>query len=224
MQALYQFLLPVHIIAGAISLIVFWIPIFTKKGGKAHIRVGKLYVFTMWVVVLTAAFLCIINAMTGRPQSAAFLGFLTILSSYPLWYGIVILKHKKHIPDHILHIRKALNVLLLLGGIGLISWGATLGFKDGSTLFLIFGILGLLSFPNVIRSSENTRAHSNWLLEHINGMVITGIAAYTAFFAFGGREIMGELFSGSLMAIPWSAPTVLGIIAMRFMRAKYVPK
>jgi len=48
---------------------------------------------------------------------------------------------------------------------------------------------------------------------HLNGMIGSGIGAYTAFFAFGGRSLLGELLPGQWQVIPWVLPTVIGVIA-----------
>ena len=47
-----------------------------------------------------------------------------------------------------------------------------------------------------------------WLLEHIKGIVGTGISVYTAFFAFGAVRIMPEL---ALTPALWSVPLVTGL-------------
>lgn len=43
-----------HIIAGFTALLVFWIPVVTKKGGKAHVRSGWVYVWAMGAVAISA--------------------------------------------------------------------------------------------------------------------------------------------------------------------------
>ena len=47
-----------------------------------------------------------------------------------------------------------------------------------------------------------------WLLEHIKGIVGTGISVYTAFFAFGAVRIMPEL---ALTPALWSVPLITGL-------------
>src|SRR6266478_2601944 len=54
MASLFQSLRWVHISAGSIALILFWIPAIARKGGKTHIRAGWTYVVCMSVVVVTA--------------------------------------------------------------------------------------------------------------------------------------------------------------------------
>jgi hypothetical protein len=54
MASLFQSLRWVHIAAGSIALILFWIPAIARKGGRTHIRAGWIYVVCMSIVVVTA--------------------------------------------------------------------------------------------------------------------------------------------------------------------------
>lgn len=42
-----------HIAAGSLGLILFWGPVFARKGGRAHISMGSVYLGVMAVVVFT---------------------------------------------------------------------------------------------------------------------------------------------------------------------------
>ena len=90
MEVLSKSLLAIHIFCGFCSIVLFWIPIFVKKGGNIHVKIGKAYVFLMWIVVLTAAILSIKNIIIGAYIMAAFLGFLSLITANPLWYGIAV--------------------------------------------------------------------------------------------------------------------------------------
>jgi len=58
MAFMKETLVILHIVAGAAALLLFWIPAFTKKGGRAHIAVGRYYVTAMYVVCATAVLAC----------------------------------------------------------------------------------------------------------------------------------------------------------------------
>jgi len=222
MDAIFKPLLILHVIAGSLSLITFWIPMFVKKGSDIHIKVGKLYSYLMWTVVISAAILSLIRVSQGHYMIAAFLGFLALLTAIPLWYAIIIIKYKKgEIPDSVLSIRKVLNTVLVISAIGLIIWAILLRLEDMAVLLLIFGIIGLTAIPDVLRSHAKTKAETNWIAEHIEGMVGTGIAAYTAFFAFGGKSMLGWLFTDQLMVIPWVLPTVIGVFIIKRMKRQW---
>jgi len=216
MELLDKIILTVHITAGTLSLILFWIPMFTKKGSKTHVLLGKWYSILMWTVLITSLMLSIINAIQGYFVLAGFLSYLALLTGQPLWYGIVIVKHKKTVPLHLIRIKKALSIALFVFGLALIGWSAFLSFKGLAILLLIFGLLGVITTASgLTQSIHKVATEPNWLFEHVKGMVISGIAAYTAFFAFGGSQFLCSYLPGPLSAIPWVLPTVIGVVLIK---------
>jgi hypothetical protein len=75
MASLFQSLRWVHIAAGSIALILFWIPAIAPKGGRTHIRAGWFYVVCMSVVVVTAFHSCCRSADRAAAFAGRALGF-----------------------------------------------------------------------------------------------------------------------------------------------------
>lgn len=223
METAYKFLLGGHVFFGSISLVVFWLPaIFTKKGGEWHNRIGKIYVKLMTVVVVSAALLCIRNIIVGNVNSAIFLGFLTMITAHPIWHGTAILKYKKEQPKSFYNMHMIFRAAIIIAAVSLIAYGLYLYFKgEVHPLFFIFGILGASDTPSFIRDLKNPPTKANWLTEHLSGMIISGIAAYTAFFAFGGRAMMGHILTGYWQILPWVLPSIIGIFAIAYQKRKY---
>jgi len=128
MDAFIKTLLLVHVSAGFTSLGLFFIPMFARKGSKLHNTVGRLYTYGMWVVVVTAALLCGIRFAQGQQVIALFLGFLALLTSRPLYFGVAILKNKQEMSSRMVFIDillcGALTVfspVLLAFGFGLVG-------------------------------------------------------------------------------------------------------
>ena len=217
MEMLSKLLLGFHVICGSLSIIVFWAPVFTKKGGRIHVLVGKAYVYLMWGVVLSAFILSIENLVQQHYIAASFLGFLTIITSGPLWYGIAILNNKKTLSSFYQRTLLAYHATTVILGVALLVFGIYLKGRDFGILMIIFGILGISGMGDLIKALKNNNTPANWLKEHYTGMIITGIAAYTAFAAFGGRAFLGNIFTGYWMIVPWVAPTVIGIIIIKYM-------
>jgi len=220
MELLAKILLGVHVAAGFSSIVLFWLPMFSKKGGTLHIKSGKLYVFAMWIVVITAALLSIKNVIIGNYVQAVFLGFLSLITSGPLWYAIAVLDQKKgRTPAY----KKKLfifNVTVLTSAIAMIIYGLMID-NNTKILMFIFGALGLTTTGDVIGHFRNKPSRLTWIQEHLIGMITTGIAAYTAFFVFGGRAFFEGLFPGYWAIVPWVAPGVLGGIANVIYKRKY---
>lgn len=221
MYLFFKILLYTHIPAGFIGLVLFWVPVFAKKGAKIHVKFGKAYVFTMWTVVVTALIMCMIRVYEGEHVFAAFLGFISLLTAQSLWYAISILKHKKDVPIRMLRLKKLLSFILFISGAGLLVWGISLGMEGPAILLVIFGVIGLTAVKDAFGNIQKAKENSNWLREHISGMIATGIASHTAFFAFGGATFFQSIFTGPLIAIPWITPTIVGTIIIIITIRKY---
>ena len=221
MESISKGLLSIHVIAGFGSLILFWLPMFTRKGGTWHRRIGKAYVWLMWVVVSTAAFLSIENLINGQYQMAAFLGFLSVITANPLWFGISVLKNKEELS---LSYRKAhlgFNIVIFLLGAALLSYGIALKGRGASILMLIFGFLGVSNIGSILKAIKTPRTQTNWFDDHLTELITTGIAAYTAFLVFGARQFLEGMITGYWSIIPWVLPTFLGVLGIRFARRYY---
>jgi hypothetical protein len=195
-----------------------------KKGGDMHIKVGKFYVRMMWVVVATAIMMSVINVVQGKYLQALFLGYLSVITANPLWYGIAILKHGRHLPDSLMIKRKYFEMLVFILALFNISIFIYYSGKGPTILLLIFGLLGLSSARSAFAPLNKLREKAEPLINHIEGMVTTGIAAYTAFFAFGGSRLLQNLFEGFWMVLFWTMPTVIDTIAIRYYKRKYKRK
>lgn len=211
----------IHIAAGTISLFLFWIPIFTKKGGINHVKLGKIYMWLMWIVVITAVILSIKNLYIGAIEMAAFLGFLTFITASPLWKGIAVLKQKKGLSKTFQRTHLIFESLILVAGALLLGYGIYLQGEGAGILMMIFGILGISNLGSVIKLIKTPPQQMDWFIEHMSDMIISGIAAYTAFFAFGGRTLLGNIFTGYWMIVPWVAPTVIGVFTIEYLKKYY---
>ena len=222
MEVLSKGLLGIHVFAGFCSIVLFWIPMFVKKGSNLHRKFGKAYIYLMWVVVLTAITLSIENFIQGHTEIAIFLGFLSFITANPIWYGVAILKHKKNLPVSLKRNHLIFNLVIMIFGAILIGYGIYL--KQNGVLMIIFGILGLSTGKDVWISYKNTTNESDWLKQHIVGMLTSAIAAYTAFFVFGSMNFIRDFFPGYWAIFPWVAPGVVGGFLMNYYLRNYNKK
>ena len=224
MESIAKALLGIHITAGFTSIIIFWLPIFLKKGSNLHVKIGKLYVLLMWVVVITAALMSIKNIIIGAYTMAAFLGFLAVITANPLWYGIAVLRHKKGLGESYRKKHMMFNATIFITGILLVIYGIYLGGEGAGVLMLIFGILGITTGREVVLMYRNSGEESNWMAEHIRGMMTSGIAAYTAFAVFGGGNFFREYLTGYWSVVPWVMPTIVGLVIIKYYKKSYMKK
>ena len=121
-------------------------------------------------------------------------------------------------------IHRMFNMILVAFGLFLVAYGWFYINSGIKYLMMFFGVLGISGISEVIRSYSMLAANPEWYKRHYTGMISSGIAAYTAFFAFGGRAYLAELLTGSWQLVPWIAPTVIGITATRFLDRYYKKK
>jgi hypothetical protein len=236
MNTIHSLLFVIHIIFGSMALILFWVPIVTKKGGLDHRKFGRHYANTMYAVAASGALMALmvifaplvikhqlVNENTDTQQLVlnlrifwSFLLYLSLLTFVNVRHGILVLKNKKKHSNmrqwpHLFSIG-----LLLVGGLLLFSLGITYS----NSLHIIFGVLGTVL---AIQSGRFCLAKSvpvnRWLVEHIGSSIGSGIGAYTAFISFGGRSMFGYI--GEWQFVFWVAPGVIGAIASARMSRKY---
>lgn len=65
---IHDLILPVHILAAIIALMVGYVALFAAKGGRLHKRTGRIFVYAMVVMSLLGSFLATINP-TGSPTN-----------------------------------------------------------------------------------------------------------------------------------------------------------
>ena len=213
--------LRIHVWVGSLCLILFWIPVLVKKGGNTHRKVGQVYFWGMWVVVISALFLSIINGIEGHYESAIFLGYLTLITGYPLWYGYEILNQPKIWTSRYFQIRKWFSYLLFFASLAMIIGAIIIWNMYLSSLMVFFGLLGIGSIKDARMTKSQAMDVEKRMNMHIQGMVISGIAAHTAFLAFGGRRFLAELLPGMFQVLPWILPTIIGVIFIRKMKRKF---
>lgn len=223
-ETIHKVLLMIHIPVGTLALILFWIPVGVKKGSTIHRKVGRYYYYSMWVVLISAFLMCICNLIMGNYISAAFLGYLSVITSYPLWYSYEILNQDMVWTDRYFIIRKIFSVLIFVSSVAMFLLGAIkFNFQNMGTVMVFFGLLGIPAIRDIRMTKEYATSKETKMKMHIQGTIISGIAAYTAFFAFGGsRFLIGVLqLDVQWMILPWTLPTVLGIAYSRYMKRKF---
>jgi len=224
-EFLHKMFLFVHIPFGFLSLILFWIPIGMKKGSPNHRKVGQYYYKCMWMVLLSAAFLSICNLLLAKYMSAMYLGFLSLITAYPLWYSYEILNQDKEWTKRYFMIRKTFLAVLFSTGVGMILLGTIkYGGMGMGTMMIFFGVLTIPSGREFLFSKTKAMNKETKLKMHIQGTIISGIAAYTAFFAFGGVRIIIEVLqlNHQWIMVPWILPSLLGLTYSWYMKRKYV--
>ncbi len=223
-ELIHKIALCIHIPFGFLSLVLFWIPIVLKKGSPNHRKVGWYYYGAMWMVLITSMILSVCNVALGKYIAALYLGFLSIITAYPLWYSYEILRQDKVWSKKYFLMRRVFLTVLFSTGIGMIFMGAVkFQFQGMGPMMVFFGLLVMPSGRELLWNKAKAMTKETKLKMHIQGTIISGIAAYTAFFAFGGSRVLMDILelSQRWMILPWILPSILGFSYSRYMKRKY---
>ena len=116
--------------------------------------------------------------------------------------------------------------LHLLTIIMLVPWGAYvlwLGIGRSQPLFMVFSLIAIASAIGALRFIFRDEVSKMMLLrEHIGNMLGSAIAIYTAFAAFGGRNLLGLSANGQLVS--WLLPSVVGVGFIVWYNRRYQDK
>ena len=141
MALVFQIVLGVHIAAGVVALLVFWVPLVTKKGGTVHRRVGWVYVAAAGTVAVTGIASCV-RLMTeggpGRFRAGVFLAYVGAVAGASALLGVRALRTKARTEASRSAIDLAPPLLLVGGGVALAAFGVA----HGKILYVLFAVLG----------------------------------------------------------------------------------
>lgn len=213
-----------HILFGAPGLLIFWVPVGGKKGGKVHVKWGRAFTVTM---LLTASCATLISLTTlydpvgthphlmhheqfGDHGSIRLVFgwlmiYLAILTWNLTWHGWLVAQNKNKRDANRTPLNIGLQWLLLAVTVNCVIHGIL----SGQVLMIGISTIGFATFAtNMWFLYKPKVGPKDWLLEHIKALIGTGISVYTAFFAFGAVRILPE---AALTPALWSVPLIVGL-------------
>jgi hypothetical protein len=215
---MFQILLALHVAGGSAALLSMFVPMFTRKGGRTHVRAGWVFVAGMAIVSVTALLLSgwrlLFDARAEARTAALFLFYIAILTAAGVSTGVRVLRAKKRTGAARHWWDLGISSLLLATSIGM----AAFGLATRTPLFVAFSVVGLLSSSGQLRYWLSTPSHRmHWWFEHMSSMLGSCIAAVTAFLVMNADRMGGS--SGSLLI--WLGPTIIGAPAIAIWTAYY---
>lgn len=222
-----------HVLFGGIGLFAFWIPVFAKKGAVNHVRYGRIFVWSAYIVLSAAAVALLARATdlsirgigpSDEPTLFAFivfLGYLTFVTFVIVRHGMAVLKHKREPAV----LRTNLNIALAYGAlaasVGIILYALLIS-PPNKILLLALSPIGFgTGYGNLRYMNSETPLQRAWMYEHLGAMLGAGIAFHTAFAVFGSTRLFDIGLSGWVAVIPWIAPAVIGIPAITIWTRHY---
>lgn len=198
MDMLFKTFLMLHIVAGTTGLLTGTINIIGKKGGKTHLIVGKIFLYSMLTVSASAFVLSILHPNYFLFIVGVFTLYMVSSGTRYLYLKNLSKGQKPATIDW------SLTYFMLFFGVCFVLFGIYhLIIKDTfGVVFIVFGGIGLrmvrTDFRNFRGKSEAANA---WLLVHIQRIIGAYVAALTAFLVVNNKVIPAY--------IAWLLPTVL---------------
>lgn len=202
---LFQSLLIIHILAGFSALLIGAMAIVSRKGSKNHLKSGKLYVISMFVVGISAI------AMT-QLKSNPFLftvGIFTLYLTYVGQRSIFYFRLKEVYPTGWKDIVPAVIALVIsIGMVGQPIYQMIVSQTISVSVMAVFGgILMGFAFRDLRMLVKNPSFQPNdktWLIKHIGMISGAYIATLTAFLVTNVSFSPGWIL--------WLTPTLIGSI------------
>lgn len=214
-----------HILAGSVGLVSFWIPVLARKGSLPHRQWGRVFTTSM-LVTGTAAIgistFTLLDPLATHPhlQNAAWISGifgwmmqgLALLTLNLAWYGHSCLINRNDHRRNLEWRNLGLQVLLLATSINCL-WQSL---RIGEPIMLGMPGIGFATVATNLWFMLKRRPQPNdWLKEHIKALVGAGISVYTAFFAFGAVRTIPTL---ALHPGLWSIPLITGLAIIIYHR------
>ncbi|MEO1029402.1 MAG: hypothetical protein AAFX02_10135 [Pseudomonadota bacterium] len=140
--------------------------------------------------------------------------YLAILTINLTWYGWRCIKNRNNHLANRGPVNVGLQVILLIVSINC----AVQGLLIGQLMMVGMSTIGFATVgTNWWFIRKDHPSPIDWLLEHIKGIVGTGISVYTAFFAFGAVRLLPE---AALSPALWAAPLIVGLAIIFYHREK----
>jgi hypothetical protein len=213
MEHIYPALLWLHVCAGTVALLTYWLAAAMKKGSQRHRRVGRVYLVSMLAICATALPMALTFLLRGRAGTATFLGYLVVLTATSLWLGWRAIR-RKHAQDGFRD-RRYLAVALL--NLACAASVMAVGLNLGQPLLTGFSLVGLLTGTQMLwRRARPLQARNWWLQEHYGAMLACGAATHVAFLGIGINRLLqmaGSAAPPMLQLLAWFLPVLVAVVA-----------
>lgn len=215
----------VHVLFGFVGLTAFWVPIFAKKGAANHVRFGKVYVWSAYIVLAGAAFALALrfsdlaNRGIGPAEQPVlfaflvFLAYLTLTTFVTVRHGMQVLRYKRDPAALRTTLNRWLAYVSVAASVMIVSYAVILQPPNQLLLYALSPIGFGVGFGNLRYMNNAPGSPRVWMYEHLGAMIGGGIAFHTAFAVFGSSQLFNIGLTGWVAVIPWVLPAAIGIPA-----------
>lgn len=220
----YSWFVLLHVAAGTLALVAFWLAAALRKGSPRHRLSGRIYLIAMVAVIASALPLTVQRLLDGHPVTAAFLGYLVVITSTGVWTAWRAIRDKHDAVRYTGPVFVALGLLSVASGLGVLL----LGWRVGAPLLIGFSAVGLLAGGDMLlkrlRRDRLAARPRWWLVEHYTGMLGNGIATHIAFLALGLPRLLPSIDGTALHYTAWFGPLLVATLAKLWLDRRWKPR
>jgi len=223
MASAYEWIKYLHIAIGCLALIGFWTAGLARKGSPLHRRAGQLFLIAMAGILVTGVPMALHKWQSGQPITAAFLGYLLVITATGVWTSWRAVRDKRDVVRYTGPVYVALAALSLLSGAAILA----LGLKVGAPLLSGFSSIGLFIGADLLhkrwRRDRLAQRPRWWLIEHYTAMLGNGIATHIAFLGIGLPRLLPAIDGVALHYAAWFGPLVVAVGAKLWFDRRWKP-
>lgn len=214
----YALFVTLHVSAGVLALITFWLNAAMRKGGATHRLVGRVYLLAMTAVALSGVPLVVQRVIDGHPITAAFLGYLLVLTATATWQLWRAVRDRGSVERYTGPVYRALAFANIASGAAVLL----LGLHAGQPLLIGFSTVGLFAGTDMLR--KRTRLAQQplwWREEHYSAVLAAGVATHIAFLSLGLPRLLPAVNGAALHYAAWFGPLVVALAAKWWLDRHY---
>ena len=215
---LFETIVVLHVLAGTVGLISFWIPIAARKGSARHRKWGLVACRGFMIAGVLAVAMALLS-LYGPEQRLPmienrelfnglfgwmmlYLGMLTVGFAH---YGLAVIEHRNRRAA----LRGSRHQLIFAAVVVLAIKCGVYGLTTSQPLMALVAFVGLIAVA--------TQQHYVWrrevapgshVPEHFRSLLGMGISAYTAFMSVGMIRMVPDQVFNPLI---WAVPSIIGV-------------
>lgn len=216
--------LALHTAIGAAALLSYWTAALARKGGRLHRGAGRVYLWGMAGILLSALPLALAYFGEGQALTGVFFLYLMILVGTNLVQAPRAVRLKQDFAAYRSGAYPLIAWLLIGAGMATAAAGQILGSGRGPALMAAFGLVGAFRGYNMLRLRRAAQPQPGWWLrEHYMAMIGNGVATHIAFLSIG----LVKLFPGGIgqylvdLNLSWFGPLATGLAAIAWLNRRY---
>jgi hypothetical protein len=214
----YKLFVWLHLSAGTVALLAFWLTAALRKGSRAHILVGRLFLIAMSGVVVTAVPLAGFAFSRGMTVLAVFLLYLLVITATPCWAAWRAIRDQKNFAHYSGPLYRAIAWINIVAGAIVLA----LGLSFNQVIFIGISSVGLITGPLMLRFARKPPQDRRWwLVEHFTGVIGAGVATHIAFLSIGAARLLPPHMVEYSQMFAWFGPLTIAFVARFWIGYRY---